>query len=280
MFYYKTLQSRVLNLTKRKIMKGKILGLGAISGEDGNRYGFEVSDIANLENRNPDSLAGCEVDFEVDGNVAKSIFITSGGLMNIGNIQGQLMANDARGVRFKFLLATGLTFVGGIFSLIPLIGWVIGPICVLVGFVVMVFAVIGVSRASESKTLLRNFIIAMFVMIISVILAFVIGGGELIAAISGYGSINGTGIIVAFIIIFLGAIATFIAQLLFAHELAFVTGQKFLLWAQYANILAGLTMVILIGYLLAIVAFALWVIGFVQMKEIRKRTDSDVMPWF
>ena len=39
-------------------------------------------------------------------------------------------------------------------------------------------------------------------------------------------------------------------------------------------------MVILIGYLLAIVAFALWVIGFVQMKEIRKRTDSDVMPWF
>lgn len=33
-------------------MKSKILAVGLISGEDGNRYAFEASDVANLESRN------------------------------------------------------------------------------------------------------------------------------------------------------------------------------------------------------------------------------------
>lgn len=33
-------------------MKSKILAVGLISGEDGNRYAFEASDVANPESRN------------------------------------------------------------------------------------------------------------------------------------------------------------------------------------------------------------------------------------
>ena len=96
-------------------MKGKILGIGMISGDDGNRYNFEISDIANLNNRNPDSLAGCEVDFEINEKAAKNIFITGGGI-NVANLQGQFMASDTQGIRFKFLLAMGLYFGGSFIS--------------------------------------------------------------------------------------------------------------------------------------------------------------------
>ena len=90
-------------------MKGKILAVGLISGEDGNRYTFEASDVSNLEGRSMENLTGCEVDFEVSENMAKNIFIT-GGSINMANIQGQLMANDTQSIRFKFLLGIGLYF--------------------------------------------------------------------------------------------------------------------------------------------------------------------------
>lgn len=59
-------------------MKGKILGVGVISGDDGNRYSFELSDIANLKKRSLDSLSGCEVDFQIQDDKAKNIFIIQG----------------------------------------------------------------------------------------------------------------------------------------------------------------------------------------------------------
>lgn len=45
-------------------MKGKILAVSLISGEDGNRYTFKASDVSNLEGRSMENLTGCEVDFE------------------------------------------------------------------------------------------------------------------------------------------------------------------------------------------------------------------------
>ena len=90
-------------------MKGKVLAPSLISGEDGNRYTFEISDVSNLEGRSMESLTGCEVDFEVSEKVAKNIFIT-GGSINMANLQGQLMANDTQSIRFKFLLAIWALF--------------------------------------------------------------------------------------------------------------------------------------------------------------------------
>ncbi|EAL53006.1 hypothetical protein [Campylobacter upsaliensis] len=45
-------------------MKGEILAVGLISGEDGNRYTFKANDVSNLEGRSMGNLMGCEVDFE------------------------------------------------------------------------------------------------------------------------------------------------------------------------------------------------------------------------
>lgn len=267
-------------------MKGKILGSGIISGDDGNRYNFEVADIANLDNRNPDNLAGYEVDFEINENMAKSIFITGGGNsinMDINEIQGKLMANDVSGIRFKFLLSIGLYVLGSIIALIPFIGWVLGPIIYISGYVVLFLAVIGLKRASESKTLLRNLVFSFVIIFIVVAIAFAIAGSALIDGFDrfdSYDSAAGTGLIVTAIICLVGLIIAIVFYVLYSRELAFITGQKFLIWSVYVNILGALTTAIFIGYLLLIVAFILNIVGFWKFSEIRKRTDSDVMPWF
>ncbi|WP_104746856.1 2-amino-4-hydroxy-6-hydroxymethyldihydropteridine pyrophosphokinase [Helicobacter bilis] len=260
-------------------MKGKVLAPSLISGEDGNRYTFEASDVSNLEGRSMESLTGCEVDFEVSEKVAKNIFIT-GGSINMANLQGQLMANDTQSIRFKFLLAIGLYFGGSIISFIPFLGWVLGPILFIAGFVFFVLAVLGAKRASESQTLFKNFILSMVIFAVASILAAIFGGSALLGALAGYGSAGGFGIAASIVILAVGAIAGFVYNLLFFRELAFVTGQKFLLWGLYANIIGGITAVIFIGWLFVLVALVLWILGFYQMKEIRKRTATDSMPWF
>lgn len=263
-------------------MKGKILGLGVISGDDGKRYSFELSDISNLGERNPQNLAGCEVDFEAgeDGK-AKGIFITGGSFnANLGELQGKLMATDTKGIRFKFLLSLGLVIGGSMISAIPLLGWVIGPICMVAGFVFLILAVIGASRASESKTLLKNFILSVVIAVVSCVIAFAIGGTALLSAAGGYDAGGGVAAIVAGLIFFVGLIAAFVFQLLYTRELAFVTDQKILLWAMYVNILGALTSLIFIGYVLVLAALIMQIIGFMKFQKIRKRSENDVMPWF
>ena len=270
--------SKILNY-ERKAMKGKVLAVGLISGEDGNRYTFEASDVSNLEGRSVESLTGCEVDFEVSENMAKNIFIT-GGSINMANIQGQLMANDTQSIRFKFLLSVGLYFGGSFISLIPFIGWVIGGVLIIAGFVLFVLAVLGTKRTSESPTLFKNFILSIAVVVVALILAMIFGGTALLGGMAGYSSAGGFGLVVAVILLIVGSIAALVYNLLFFRELAFVTEQKFLLWAFYANIIGSITAVIFIGWLVIVAAVVLWIIGFYQMKNIRKRTATDSMPWF
>lgn len=253
-------------------MKGKILGTGIISGDDGQRYSFEASDIANLDGRNPENLAGAEVEFEIDGNAAKSIYLTTNS-MNLGGLQGKLMSNDTQGIRFKLLAAAVLYVCSGVVSIIPFLGWVLGSICMLVAFVLHILGVIALNRASESKTLLRNFILTIVVAIGTVIV--MVGG----VVIFFDGFING-GTIVIGVLGVIGCIAILAFQLLYARELAYVTGQKFILWSAYLSILAALTIAIVIGYLFSIAAFVLYIVGLVKFQTITKRTESDKMPWF
>lgn len=66
-------------------MKGKVLKLGLISGEDGNRYNFVPSDVANLGQKTLESLIGCEVDFQIQGDKASNILIIKDNKVASGN---------------------------------------------------------------------------------------------------------------------------------------------------------------------------------------------------
>lgn len=56
-------------------MIGKILGAGAIRGEDGARYYYNEGEVKNL--KDGQSLEGCEVDFDIKDGKAVAIYITS-----------------------------------------------------------------------------------------------------------------------------------------------------------------------------------------------------------
>lgn len=61
-------------------MQGKILGFddlqGAIRGDDGKRYHFDISEVKNAKNADLETLSGSEVDFELANGKAVEIYIT------------------------------------------------------------------------------------------------------------------------------------------------------------------------------------------------------------
>lgn len=61
-------------------MKGKILGAGAISGEDGVRYYYDEKELKNL--KEGQKLEGCEVDFDIKDGKAVGVYIVKGGGFN------------------------------------------------------------------------------------------------------------------------------------------------------------------------------------------------------
>ncbi|MGX2984887.1 hypothetical protein ACWIWK_05410 [Helicobacter sp. 23-1048] len=93
-------------------MTGKILGQGAIRGEDGVRYYYDEGAIKNLQD--VQNINGCEVDFEIENGKAVDIFIIKSGkssseskqnnnalgqtLGNLGNLAGSLGGLGAIGL--------------------------------------------------------------------------------------------------------------------------------------------------------------------------------------
>lgn len=55
-------------------MKGKILGAGAISGEDGLRYYYDENELKNA--KKGQKLENCEVDFDLKDGKAVGVYIT------------------------------------------------------------------------------------------------------------------------------------------------------------------------------------------------------------
>lgn len=63
-------------------MKGKILGAGAISGEDGVRYYYDEQELKNF--KEGQKIEGCEVDFDIKDGKAVGVYIVNGGGFNSG----------------------------------------------------------------------------------------------------------------------------------------------------------------------------------------------------
>jgi TM2 domain-containing membrane protein YozV len=121
-------------------MRGKVLSFngsgGLISGDDGNRYGFAVSD---LQGGAVYVAAGSTVDFEVEGGRAVSVYILSAAIGDKNRYVAAILAFPlflgCLGLH-KFYL--GKTTAGLIMLIAGTVGWFLvlpGLICFCIAFI-------------------------------------------------------------------------------------------------------------------------------------------------
>ncbi|MCI6694060.1 MAG: hypothetical protein MR469_00230 [Campylobacter sp.] len=204
-------------------MQGKILSTQLISGDDGKRYEYDKNDVVNLGNKDLALLTGSQVDLvSFDKRVAKSIYIIAENV----NVSGILSADSISSARAKALWGLGLLF----FNFIPYIGYIIA----IVGFVLYLMAIYSVSKAAASKSLFKNYIIA----VISGFLGFFL----LIPAIMLLGSSEHVSIGTSVIAVLLLAMIALIIATIYGYrmhaELARLSGSSLFLWAFWIFIIA------------------------------------------
>ena len=204
-------------------MQGKILSPQLISGDDGKRYEYDKNDVVNLGNKDLALLTGSQVEFvSFDKRVAKSIYIINENV----NVSGILSADSISSARAKALWGLGLLF----FNFIPYIGYIIA----IVGFVLYLMAIYSVSKAAASKSLFKNYIIA----VISGFLGFFL----LIPAIMLLGSSEHVSIGTSVIAVLLLAMIALIIATIYGYrmhaELARLSGSSLFLWAFWIFIIA------------------------------------------
>lgn len=269
-------------------MKGKILDTGTILGNDGKHYAFSQDNVINIKDRSIESFIGSEVDFVESGANAQSIYIyTNKGFKDI------IFSSDIRSIKYKIFYAMAFYAISFILffasdflftriylhylGINEIIGKSIAIACVIVGIVLVFMALRALSYESGSKTLTRNYSIAIVLAILGVyvdIASFV--DIEVGMDIDIFNIFYMAGLAIEVSIIAVVALIT--------RELAFIMKQKYILYAFYLNIcgslIDGFAVSWVAGLVLYICALALYIVALVQFSEIRKRTDSDAMPWF
>ena len=253
-------------------MQGKILSTQLISGDDGKRYEYDKNDVINLGGKDLAMLTGSQVEFlSFDKRVAKSIYIIAENL----NVSGILSADRISSARLSALWGIGLEF----FSCIPDIGH-IGQSIGIVGFVLYSMAIYSVSKAAASKSLFKNYIIA----VISGFLGFFL----LIPAIMSLANSEHVSIGTSMIaVLLLCAIIALIVVIYFykVHaELARLSGSSLFLWAFWIFLVSVLLYLSVFGIfvefaeiitsLASAVSIIAWVLLFIawwRFKKLEKR---------
>ena len=193
-------------------MQGKILSPQLISGNDGKRYEYDKNDVINLDGKDLAVLTGSQVEFlSFDKRVAKSIYIIAENL----NVSSILSADSIRSARLKALWGIGLLIFRFIlfFNFIPYIGQIIA----IVGFVLYSMAIYSVSKATASKSLFKNYIIAVIISFLGIFLFFMLASPSDVSAVDLLGAM----------IILIAAIYLYKIH----AELAGLSGSSLFLWS-------------------------------------------------
>ncbi len=254
-------------------MKGKILGNGIISGDDGKRYSFGLDEIKNLNGKSENSLANAEVDFEIEGESAKSIFITNTKFSLNSFNDGSLNS-----IKLKVYIYLGCTLGGYLVELIPVVGPFLGAIFVITGFVFLILALLAMSQMAQVSILpkiikawLLTFIgsSAVTISIAAAAASLVFGGNNL----SALGAVSIMFIVIGFGMMF--------SSLYFYHQyfktLSLITNEKFFIYAFYAKIAGLISMLfifipvfgLVIVAIFGIAATVIEVIAWVRFKEVK-----------
>ena len=266
-------------------MQGKILSPQLISGDDGKRYEYDKNDVINLDGKDLAVLTGSQVEFlSFDKRVAKSIYIIAENL----NVSSILSADSIRSARLKALWGIGLLIFRFIlfFNFIPYIGQIIA----IVGFVLYSMAIYSVSKATASKSLFKNYIIALIISFFGFFLVFILA---IIFGMSMGMLANHLGVLIGasmMAVLLLGAMLALIVSIYgykIHAELAGLSGSSLFLrtfWIYAVSVLLCFVFIILVVFtnIIISVVFAgfiiVWIITLVPLfvawwrfKKLEKR---------
>ncbi|WP_270983367.1 hypothetical protein [Campylobacter helveticus] len=201
-------------------MQGKILADNLIGGNDGNRYSFSLENVRNLNNKTINDIINAEVDFEVDGTEAKSIFITKNSI-NIGNI---MQGDSINSIKTKAYIYVA----GVILGVIPFLGWALS----LVGFVFMILAILTIGKISGAP-LIRNFLLSWILVFVGGIVMSFSVAGSFIGGLSGSSGFT-TGMIALIVVGVLICIGGLVFSYFYYRDLAEVTNENSFYMLLYA----------------------------------------------
>ena len=229
-------------------------------------------------------LTGSQVEFlSFDERMAKSIYIIAENL----NVSSILSADSISSARAKALWGIGLL----IFSFIPDIEKTIGirlqffnfipynighiwPIIGIVGIVLYLIAIYSVSKAAASKSLFKNYIIAVIISFLGVFLVFMLA---LIFGVSMGVLANsedvGIGASMIAVLLLGGVIALIVA--IYGYkihaELAGLSGSSLFLWAFWINVVSVILCLSVFGIFVGFAGFIIaWVLLFVAWWGFKK----------
>ena len=261
-------------------MQGKILSTQLISGDDGKRYEYDKNDVVNLGDKDLAMLTGSQVDFvSFDERVAKSIYIINENV----NVSSILSADSISSARLKALWGIGLLifsfilYIGQNFNFIQDIGH-IGQIIVIVGLVLYSMAIYSVRKAAASKSLFKNYIIAVIISFLGVFLVFMLA---LIFGVSMGVLANsedvGIGASMIAVLLLGGVIALIVA--IYGYkihaELAGISGSSLFLWAFWINVVSVILCLSVFGIFVGFAGFIIaWVLLFVAWWGFKKLEKS------
>lgn len=250
-------------------MRGSILdfdfeqGSGVISGDNGLRYSF----VANEFKSQATPKSGMSVDFEANDGVASSIYVISSigsDVNNLLNVDG----SEARKGGVYAAIGAGVSF----FSWFPVIGIVL--------FVVgLVLEILGVKKLSDNATaqrdIFKNFILAMVLAVVGLLVAFFIGGAGIVGGAASLASESSTGFgvgmgaIVVAAIVYIGfAIASIIKMYKSLNAIAIEYGVSLMSLAAKIYVAGILLLPIFgIGYFLLLIFLVLKIVAYLKIDK-------------
>lgn len=244
-------------------MQGKILSPELISGDDGRRYEYHKNDVANLGNRDLNTLIGSVVDFvSLDERVAKSIYIIKENI----SVTSILLADGLSSARTKALWGLGLQ----LFNCVPYLGQIVA----IVGFILYSMAIYSLSKAVASKSLFKNYIIALIISFLGgflIFMATIIFGVSMGVLTSDEHVGIGAGLLA---MILLGAIVTLIVAIYgykIHAELAALSGGTLFLWAFWVYVISVILCLSILGIFVGVTGLIVaWVLLFIAWWRFEK----------
>ena len=252
-------------------MKGTVLGPGVMLSADEQRYAYLERDVKSVTASGATVVLrqGDEVDFVVDGQNAKEIYLTKAKSLNINfdNINFDLKSNDLSTIRTLGLAGSALPILG----VIPFLGIVF----VIAGFICVLLAIFKLSNKVGSPTLKKNYILYLVATAASSVLIFLgmtMGLFAFMNAGAGYSNTGGVSMIIGAILGIAGLIGViygFFKEFQVYNELSSISGDKFFLYYFIGTVVGALTAVIIIGYVILLAAFIMQIIAWYRLQEVK-----------